>query len=158
VKLIKIILILGLPGSGKTTLAKSLYQTFINKKQKVEWFNADRIREQFNDWDFGMEGRHRQMLRMKDLAKNAVENGSYVICDFVCPTKDLRKEFGADYVIWMNTITEGRFEDTNKVFDNLDQSEYNEMISQYEWWNTQFPNYWSKKLVDNICQQNLLQP
>ena len=71
-----------------------------------------------NDWDFSDEGRTRQSNRMRTFADFEKNNGRYVICDFVCPTKETRTNFDADILIWMDTIKEGRFEDTNKLFQN----------------------------------------
>jgi len=146
----KTILIMGLPGSGKTFLAKVLKQELERKNYKVEWFNADRVREQYNDWDFSTSGRHRQMTRMKQLADKAKESGSYVICDFVCPTKQLRKDFAADFVVWMNTIDEGRFEDTNQIFEPLDSHEYQVIVTKHEWWNALFSNQWSYEIIRRL--------
>ena len=87
------------------------------------WYNADKVREMANDWDFSIEGRARQSNRMRTFADFEKNNNRVVICDFVCPTKETRENFGADIVIWMDTIKEGRFEDTNKLFqkpDNVD--------------------------------------
>lgn len=110
------ILIFGLPGSGKTTLAKYLIQ-FLGKD--TVWYNADEIRKQYDDWDFSDEGRLRQANRMKDLMNEADDDSFDVICDFVCPTNELREMFGGDvYRIWVDTISEGRFEDTNKLFQD----------------------------------------
>lgn len=103
------ILIMGLPGSGKTTLAKEL-----QKKLNAVWFNADDVRKQYNDWDFTIEGRLRQAKRLKDLADRSTEQ--YTICDFVCPLPEMRTIFNADFTIWMDTITSGRYKDTNKMF------------------------------------------
>jgi len=105
------ILIMGLPGSGKTTLAKLLVPRF-----NAVWLNADKIREQYNDWDFTLEGRTRQANRMKQLAEKAIDKNRVVIADFVCPLEETREDFNADYIIWMNTIKEGIFEDTNQMF------------------------------------------
>lgn len=110
----KRILIMGLPGSGKTTLSQNLVKRLM-LTHSVSWFNADSVREQFNDWDFSHEGRARQMQRMIELSNNC--GSDFAICDFVCPTEELRKDFNADILVWMDTITEGRFEDTNKVFE-----------------------------------------
>jgi adenylylsulfate kinase len=107
------ILICGLPGSGKTTLAQNLVDS-INIDREIKWFNADKVREQFNDWDFSEEGRLRQANRMKELCSGE----DIFIADFVAPTKQIRQIFDADLVIWMNTIEKGRFEDTNKIFAN----------------------------------------
>lgn len=107
------ILVMGLPGSGKTTFTQQLV-TKLMIKHTVKWFNADAVRKEFDDWDFSPEGRLRQVGRMRELADNS--GADYAICDFVCPTEEYRKIFDADIVIWMDTITEGRFEDTNKLF------------------------------------------
>jgi adenylylsulfate kinase len=107
----KIILIMGLPGSGKTTLANEL-ATMIDVKK----LNADEVRKEADDWDFSEAGRIRQAKRMANFAKKLKEEGNYVIADFICPTPESRKLFPADYVIWVNTIKVGRFEDTNKMF------------------------------------------
>lgn len=107
----KIILIMGLPGSGKTTLADE-----IAPKLNAKRLNADEVRKNSNDWDFSPEGRLRQAKRMATLAKKLKDEKNYVIADFICPTPKTRSIFPADYVIWVNTIKEGIFEDTNKMF------------------------------------------
>lgn len=109
----KRILIMGLPGSGKTTISQELVKKLM-LKHTVSWFNADTVREQFNDWDFSTEGRTRQVTRMRELADRS--GSDYAICDFVCPTEELREIFAADITVWMDTIEAGRFEDTNKMF------------------------------------------
>ena len=106
------ILIMGLPGSGKTHLAERL-QTLLN----AAWYNADRVREMANDWDFSPEGRVRQSMRMRTFADFEKSNNRIVICDFVCPTNNTQDNFDPDIVIWMDTIQEGRFDDTNKMFE-----------------------------------------
>jgi|TARA_B110000263_G_scaffold234816_1_gene232758 adenylylsulfate kinase len=107
----KIILIMGLPGSGKTTLASELAPLIRAKR-----INADEVRKEANDWDFSKEGRKRQSIRMAALAKKILQDGSHVIADFICPTPEARAMFPADFVIWVDTIKKGRFEDTNKMF------------------------------------------
>jgi len=111
----KKILIMGLPGSGKTTLAKLLVPMF-----NAVWLNADKVREEANDWDFTEQGRMRQAERMRLLSVKAISENRVVIADFICPTHFARKEFDADYIVWMDTIKEGRFEDTNKMFEKPD--------------------------------------
>ena len=107
----KIILVMGLPGAGKTTLANELAP-----KLNAKRLNADEVRKAANDWDFSEEGRTRQAKRMSDAALKLKSEGNNVIADFICPTPEARSLFPADYVIWVDTIKEGRFEDTNQMF------------------------------------------
>lgn len=129
------ILVMGLPGSGKTYLTQQLKEYLETRsdfstmpsekllnyeapplfyKSTVEWFNADEIRKKFNDWDFSKEGRIRQSLRMTQFALAC--KSDYVICDFIAPLPEMRHNFKADWVIWMDTIDAGRYQDTNKMF------------------------------------------
>lgn len=107
------ILIMGLPGSGKTWLAERL-----QKHLDCAWFNADEIRKMANDWEFSEDARIRQARRMMNVADYEKGCGRTVICDFVCPTDLTRFIFDADVTIWMNTIIAGRFMDTNKMFED----------------------------------------
>lgn len=112
---------MGLPGSGKTTLANALSKRLKEKGNTVEWFNADEVRTKYNDWDFSESGRIRQSIRMCELADGS--NSDYVICDFVAPLPEMRSNFKSHWTIWLDTIDVGRFEDTNKIFirpDNFD--------------------------------------
>ena len=102
---------MGLPGAGKTTLASHLVPLL-----KAKWLNADEVRKEANDWDFSAEGRVRQAKRMWSKAEEYKNQGQNVVADFVCPTQEARNLFPADYIIWLDTIDEGRFEDTNKMF------------------------------------------
>lgn len=108
------ILIMGLPGSGKTFLAAAL-QKYLLETFKVTWLNADEVRKKYNDWDFSYEGRIRQSIRMRELAD--ASGSDYVLADFVAPIPEMRHNFKADWIIWMDTIDQGRFEDTNKMFE-----------------------------------------
>jgi len=107
----KIILVMGLPGAGKTTLANELAKLIEAKR-----LNADEIRKAANDWDFSEEGRTRQAKRMSDEALKLKSEGNNVIADFICPTPEARSLFPADYVVWVDTIKKGRFDDTNQMF------------------------------------------
>ena len=102
---------MGLPGAGKTTLANEL-APLLNAKR----LNADEVRKAANDWDFSEEGRSRQANRMADFALKLKEEGNFVVADFICPTPKARSLFPADYIIWVDTIKAGRFEDTNQMF------------------------------------------
>jgi adenylylsulfate kinase len=113
------ILIFGLPGSGKSTLGKPL----ANLLSGV-WINADEVRGRYDDWDFSPEGRMRQAQRMRHLSDGVVMAGKIAIADFVCPTEKARQEFNPDFTIWMDTIKEGRFEDTNKMFEAPPKCDY----------------------------------
>ena len=106
------ILVMGLPGSGKTYLSERLQPLL-----ESAWFNADKVRSMAGDWDYSEDGRTRQSLRMRSIADFESSHGRIVICDFVCPTKETRKVFEADITIWLDTIQEGRFEDTNALFE-----------------------------------------
>jgi len=122
------ILIMGLPGAGKTYMAQALKQhleshsvlfhpsaeTVHSSQARVEWFNADDVRKRFNDWDFSQEGRIRQSHRMRELADKS--QCDFVIVDFVAPLTEMRHNFKADWIIWMDTIEAGRYEDTNRMF------------------------------------------
>ena len=133
----KIILIMGLPGSGKTTLAEEL-APLLNAKR----LNADEVRKEANDWDFSEEGRKRQAKRMADFALKLKEDGNNVVADFICPTPEARALFPADFIIWVDTIKEGRFDDTNKMFVNPDKFDYHVT--------TQDAKKWAPKIIKKI--------
>ena len=125
----KIILIMGLPGSGKTTLANEL-APMINAKR----LNADEVRKEANDWDFSEEGRKRQAKRMAKFAKKLKDDGNYVVADFICPTPEARSLFPTDYMIWVDTIKEGRFDDTNKMFVKPDKFDFHVTTQDAKKW------------------------
>jgi len=135
----KKILIMGLPGSGKTTLASKLVPLL-----KAKWVNNDEVRKAANDWDFSEEGRVRQAKRVADIAEQFKKEGNYdyLVADYICPTPQTRKLFNADYVIWINTIKEGRFEDTNKMFVKPEKFDFEVT--------TQDAELWANKIVEKI--------
>ncbi len=120
------ILIFGLPGSGKSTLAKPFAELIGGVH-----INADVVRTSYNDWNFQEEGRIRQAQRMRYLADGVVMANKVAIADFVAPTHMIRGIFNADFTVWMDTIKEGRFEDTNKMFQKPEECDY--VVS--EWFN-----------------------
>jgi adenylylsulfate kinase len=133
----KIILIMGLPGSGKTTLAKELAPLI-----KAKRINADEVRKKFNDWDFSEKGRKRQAKRMFDLAEEKKNEGYNIIADFICPTQEARNLFPADYVVWVETIKKGRFDDTNAMFVKPEKFDCHVT--------TQNAKQWAKQIADKI--------
>ena len=133
----KIILIMGLPGAGKTTLANEL-----SKLIECKRLNADDIRKAANDWDFSEEGRKRQARRMSDAALKIKKEGNNVVADFICPTPAARELFPADYIIWVDTIKEGRFEDTNQMF--VKPEKFNFHVT------TQDAKLWASKIKEDL--------
>ena len=128
---------MGLPGAGKTTLANELAPLL-----KARRVNADEVRKAANDSDFSEEGRKRQSKRMSKLALNFKNEGNYVIADFICPTPEARNLFPSDFIIWVDTIKEGRFEDTNQMF--VKPEKYDCHIT------TQDAKVWASKIVEDL--------
>ena len=130
----KKILVMGLPGAGKTYLAQHIVDTLQNERKKVGWLNADDVRKEYNDWDFSHEGRIRQSKRMAELAESKYGMMDYVICDFVAPLQEMRNNFKADWTVWVDTIEKGRFEDTNKIFTPPDVYDFRVTEQKGEQW------------------------
>ena len=128
----KRILIMGLPGSGKTTLAIRLKDLLELRFNTVDWFNADQVRKDNNDWDFSESGRIRQSVRMRDLADRS--EMEFAICDFVAPLPEMRHNFKADWTIWVDTIDQGRYEDTNRAFVPPDMYDFRITEQNAEKW------------------------
>ena len=135
----KIILVMGLPGAGKTTLANEL-APMLNAKR----LNADEVRKAADDWDFSEEGRKRQAKRMAEFALKLKLEGNFVVADFICPTPQARNLFPADIVIWVDTIKEGRFEDTNQMF--IKPEKYDFHVT------SQDASVWAEKIIKEIAQ------
>ena len=120
---------MGLPGSGKTTLANEI-APLLNAKR----LNADEVRKEANDWDFSEEGRTRQSKRMAEVALKLKNEGNNVIADFICPTPEARKLFPADYIVWVDTIQKGRFEDTNQMFVKPEKFDFHVTTQDAKYW------------------------
>ena len=127
------ILVMGLPGAGKTYLAQHIVDHLQSEKKQVSWLNADDVRKKYNDWDFSHEGRIRQSLRMRELADERTWC-DYVICDFIAPLPEMRNNFKADWTVWVDTIDKGRFEDTNKMFTPPEVYDFRITEQKSEWW------------------------
>lgn len=106
------ILIMGLPGAGKTTLANALAPLL-----NAVVFNADAVRANLSrDLGFSLDDRIEHARRMGWMCDRVIEAGGTVIADFICPTPDTRDAFGDAFTIWLDRIAAGRFEDTNRMF------------------------------------------
>src|SRR5262245_64407423 len=112
-ELMRKILIMGLPGAGKTTLAADLAPLL-----NAVVFNADAVRTNLSrDLGFSHSDRVEHARRMGWMCDRVVEAGGTAIADFVCPTEETRAAFGEAFTIWVDRITAGRFEDTNRMFE-----------------------------------------
>lgn len=136
------ILIMGLPGSGKTTLAQQMVWALRRSGKSVIWYNADEIRRIYNDWDFTDEGRLRQAERMRNFAE--LQTTDFVICDFVAPLPVMRDIFAADYTIWLDTIKESRYRDTDKIF--IKPNTVDVQIENFD------ANSWALKIVQDLLK------
>lgn len=128
----KRILVMGLPGAGKTYLAQYILERLQNAHKKVGWLNADDVRKKYNDWDFSVSGRIRQSHRMRELADSY--STDYVICDFIAPLKEQRDNFGADWTVWVDTIREGRYADTNAMFQEPEVYDFRITTQEAPYW------------------------
>jgi adenylylsulfate kinase len=128
------ILIMGLPGSGKTTLAQDLVTCLVDADQTVLWLNADQVRKQFDDWDFTVQGRLRQAHRMRELADKSQCN--FVVCDFIAPLVQMRDIFQPNWLVWLDTIDQGRYEDTNAMFEAPALADFHITVKDSKSWST----------------------
>jgi hypothetical protein len=138
------ILVMGLPGSGKTYLAQHIVDHLQAEKKKVGWLNADDVRKKYNDWDFSEAGRIRQSHRMRSLA-DLMTDVDYVICDFVAPLVEMRNNFKADWTVWVDTIREGRYADTNAMFQEPEVYDFRITEQKAEKWS----EFVAAHIIDN---------
>ena len=131
---------MGLPGAGKTYLAERLKARLNAHGATVGWLNADEVRRHYDDWDFSEEGRIRQSYRMRTLADGIIR--PYAIADFVAPLPRMRDIYSADYTVWVDTIKEGRFEDTNRAF--ITPEKYDLRVT------TQDAEYWAELIANEL--------
>ena len=136
------ILIFGLPGSGKTTLAEPLAKLLGGVH-----INADQVRRKYeghdmSKWDFSDQGRITQAQRIRHIADGVIESGRVAVADFICPTPEARSLFPADFIIWVDTIKEGRFDDTNKMFVKPDKYDFHVT--------TQDAKNWAPKIYEKL--------
>jgi len=123
---------MGLPGSGKTTLASKLVP-LLNAIR----LNNDEVRKAANDWDFSEEARTRQAKRMADFAEKYKQEGHYVVADFICPTPKARELFNADFIVWVDTIKKGKYDDTNAMFVKPEKFDFHVTSQNAKIWATQ---------------------
>jgi len=134
------ILIMGLPGAGKTTLANTLRDKLIVADKKVVHLNADEVRREYDDWDFSLEGRIRQSKRMHSLS--TILECDYCIADFVAPLPEMRTNFEPHWIIFVDTIDSSRYDDTNKMFVAPEWADIRVT--------TQDADYWSNMIIKTI--------
>lgn len=106
----KKVLVMGLSGAGKSTFSSML----VDRLPKSHHLNADEVRRIYNDWDFSIDGRIRQCMRMVDISNHLKVD--YVVYDFICPLPETRSIIGADYIIWIDTIKDCVYKDTLGLF------------------------------------------
>lgn len=133
------ILVMGLPGSGKTTLCKVLA-----RRLNAVHFNNDEVRANINkDLGFSLEDRLEQARRMGFLCDLVVRSGGTAIGDFICPTPETRAAFGDAFVIWVDRIAAGRFEDTNRIFVPPDHFDFRVEADGT-------PEYWTERIMRQL--------
>ena len=133
------ILIMGLPGAGKTTLATTLAPLL-----NAVTFNADAVRENLSrDLGFSHEDRVEHARRMGWMCDRVLEAGGTAIADFICPTEETRAAFGPAFTIWVDRIRAGRFADTNRLFTAPVQFDFRVGADGA-------PQYWAEQILARL--------
>jgi adenylylsulfate kinase len=136
------LLIMGLPGAGKTTLVNA-----IAPRLNAVVFNADEVRANINrDLGFSEEDRIEHARRMGWLCDQVVKTGGFAVADFICPTPATRAAYlqgGEAFVVWLNRIERGRFEDTNQLFTPPENPDI-EVKAEGT------PEFWAEKIVQKV--------
>lgn len=125
------ILISGLSGAGKSYLSEIL-QKRLNLLGTCQWLNADKVRSEYNDWDFSVEGRQRQGQRLKELADSS--KADWVILDFIAPLEETRTLVDADWTIWLDTVSSSKYKDTDFVFQPPEKYDFHVVNRQSKDW------------------------
>jgi hypothetical protein len=135
----KKILIMGLPGAGKTTLAKAL-----TPRLNAVHFNADEVRANVNkDLGFAVEDRIEQARRIGWLCDRVVEAASHAVADFICPTAETRDAFGEAFIVWVDRIKKSRFPDTDALFQP--PTHWDVRVEQEG-----SPAYWAERICEKV--------
>lgn len=135
----KKLLVMGLPGTGKTTLA-----TILARRLNAVHFNADAVRAEINkDLGFSLEDRIEQARRMGWLCDQVVMANTHAIADFICPTRETRSAFGRAFTIWVDRTQESRFKDTDRLFVPPEQFDVRVTAEGT-------PEYWAEQIVERL--------
>ena len=83
----------GLPGSGKTTVARGVAEELRRKGFRVEVLDGDEVRKWLSpEAGFTREDRRRHLIRVAHVSRLLARNGVIVLCSFVSPYRDVRRE------------------------------------------------------------------
>ena len=81
----------GLSGSGKSTIAESVFAEFKQRGYKAERLDGDTIRDIFPNTGFTRVERDQHIKRVGYLASKLEENGVFVVASLVSPYEDSRQ-------------------------------------------------------------------
>ena len=135
------VLIMGLAGAGKTTLANALVPLL-----NAVHLNGDEVREHIDkELGFSHGDRVEHARRMGWLCTRVAATGTFAIADFICPTEDTRQAFGAQdaFIVWLDRIQESRFADTNAMFQP--PARYDVRVTAEG-----SPQYWAEQIAEKL--------